>query len=52
MVSVVRTIKTTVAWVSLVVGGVSNVFLLWLISKHTPPPMRIYSKVRDFWGIK
>jgi hypothetical protein len=44
-VSLVRTVKTSVAWISFLVGGISNALLLWLIGKHTPKPMRVYGKV-------
>ena len=45
MVSVVRVIKTSFAWSSFVLGSMFNIMLIWLINRHTPQVMRVYSKV-------
>jgi hypothetical protein len=45
MASLVRVLRTTLSWTSFSVGGVLNALLIWLILKHTPASMRVYSKV-------
>jgi hypothetical protein len=45
MVGFVRTLKTVCAWVSFSFAGALNGLLIWLILKHTPRTMRVYSKV-------
>jgi hypothetical protein len=41
----VRAIKVASAWASFVVGGVGNLLVVWLVLRHTPKTMQIYSKI-------
>jgi hypothetical protein len=45
MASSVLLIRSCFAWGSFAVGTVLNVFLIWLIRRHTPTEMRVYSKI-------
>ena len=45
IMSVIRQIRICFAWSSFVLGSVFNIVLIWLIHRHTPQVMRVYSKV-------
>jgi hypothetical protein len=43
--SLILLIKTSFAWSAFVLGAPMNAFLIWMIWRHTPKEMHVYSKI-------
>jgi hypothetical protein len=41
----IRPLRTVFAWTSFALGIPFNVLAIWLIARHTPEAMRVYSKI-------